>query len=357
MSALLFTPIEVGGLTIPNRICVPPMCQCRADDGLVGAWHMQHYAKLVDSGAGLVVVEATAVSPEGRITTRCLGLYNDAQQRAMAELVENCRKKSEGTRLFVQLSHAGRKGGRADPAREKRVLSCQEWGADLLAPSEGSYFADASAPRVMTEDDIERVIADFAAAAVRAARAGFDGIQLHAAYGYLLHQFLSPATNRRADAWGGDEHARMHFALEVIRAVRAAAPELVLALRVPACDWLPGGLQIEDVALFVKCARNEGVSAVDVSSGGGLDLAQQMPSGRIMVQKYARTIREQTGIVTYAAGNITEPLQAEAIIAAGDADGVCIGREMIRNPQWGRMAAQELHAVVQAPAPYIPAFF
>lgn len=357
MSAFLFTPIEVGGLTIPNRICVPPMCQCRAGDGLAGAWHVQHYGKLVDSGAGLVVVEATAVSPEGRITTRCLGLYNDAQQQAMASLVDSCRKISEQTRLFVQLSHAGRKGGRADPAQEKKVLSRQEWGFDLLAPTEGKYFAGATSARAMTENDIKRVIADFAAAAARAAKAGFDGIQLHAAYGYLLHQFLSPATNRRTDAWGGDAQARMRFALEVIRAVRTAAPGLVLALRVPACDWLPGGLQIEDIAAFVKCAMKEGVAAVDVSSGGGLDLAQQMPSGRIMVQKYSRIIREETGIVAYAAGNITEPLQAEAIIAAGDADGVCIGREMIRNPKWGRMAAQELHAVVQAPAPYIPAFF
>lgn len=357
MSALLFSPITIAGLRLENRICVPPMCQCRADDGLARAWHTMHYGRLMTSGAGLVVVEATAVSAEGRITTRCLGLYNEAQQQALAHLVRECRAVATGPKLFIQLSHAGRKGSRADPAVAKKVLSPGEGGFALIAPSEGAYFVGTPAARAMTQADIERVIEDFAAAARRAAAAGFDGIQLHAAHGYLLHQFLSPVTNRRSDQWGGSLENRMRFALAVISAVRAAAPELPLALRVPACDWIEGGWSLEDTAAFVVRGAQAGVCAVDVSAGGGLDPAQKLPAGHVTVQKFSRVVREASGIVTYVAGNITEPLQAEAVLAAGDADGVCIGREMIRNPNWGWMAAQELHAVVQAPASYIPAFF
>ncbi len=356
MSALLFAPIEIGGVAIANRICVPPMCQCRADDGLVRPWHTMHYGRLMNSGAGLVVVEATAVDPEGRITTRCLGLYNDAQQRALAKLVADCRAVAPSTRLFLQLSHAGRKGSREDPAVGKRVLAPDEGGFALIAPSASSYFAGTPAAREMNEDDIARVIGAFAGAARRAQAAGFDGLQLHAAHGYLLHQFLSPVTNRRTDAWGGDLSGRMRFVLAVIDAVREAAPAMPLALRVPASDWVEGGWQIEDTVSLVKQASARGVCAVDVSAGGGIDPAQKIPAG-VLVQKYSREVRERTGVVTYVAGNITEPLQAEAILAAGDADGICIGREMIRNPNWGWKAAQELHAVVQVPAPYVPAFF
>lgn len=357
MSALLFSPISIGGVAVGNRICVPPMCQCRADEGLARPWHTVHYGRLMNSGAGLVVVEATAVSPEGRITTRCLGLYNDAQQEALAALVRDCRSVASAPKLFVQLSHAGRKGSREDPAVGKRVLTPEEGGFDLIAPTAGCYFAGTSVAREMSEDDIERVVEDFAAAARRAVAACFDGIQLHAAHGYLLHQFLSPVTNRRTDRWGGSRDNRMRFALAVIAAVRDAARDVPLALRVPASDWIDGGWQIEDTVAFVEKAKALGVAAVDVSVGGGIDPAQQLPAGHVMVQKYSRTIRESAGIVTYAAGHITEPLQAEAVLAAGDADGVCIGREMIRNPNWGWKAAQELHAVVQVPAPYIPAFF
>ena len=357
MSALLFSPITIENTTVENRICVPPMCQCRADNGLARPWHTMHYGRLMNSGAGLVVVEATAVSPEGRITTRCLGLYDDAQQQALAKLVHDCRAVAARPKLFIQLSHAGRKGSRDDPARGKRVLSPEEGGFELIAPTAGSYFAGTPAARMMTEDDIERVIADFAAAAARAAAAGFDGIQLHAAHGYLLHQFLSPVTNKRTDRWGGSRDNRMRFALAVIEAVKKAAEGVPLALRLPASDWIEGGWQIEDTVAFVEKARDLGVAAVDVSVGGGIDPAQTLPAGQVMVQKYSRTIREATGIITYAAGHITEPLQAEAVLAAGDADGVCIGREMIRNPNWGWRAAQELHAVVQVPAPYVPAFF
>ena len=355
MSALLFEPLAIGSVTVPNRIAVPPMCQCRADGGLPGAWHTMHYGKLAASGAGLVVVEATAVAPEGRITTRCLGLWSDAHERALAELVRSCKSVAPDTKLFIQLSHAGRKGSRRDPAFGRGTLSPGEGGFELMAPSRSAFEPGAPEAREMTADDIAATVAAFAEAARRAECAGFDGIQLHAAHGYLLHQFLSPLANRRTDAYGGSFANRTRFVLEVLRAVSAAC-SLPVTMRLSAGDCIEGGWTMDDAVAFLKLAEREGLAAADVSIGG-LSPRQNPPVLTVALQAgNARRIKSETGLVVYAVGNITAPLQAEAVLAAGDADGIGIGREMIRNPNWGWNAAQVLNVVVQMPPAYWPAF-
>ena len=353
---LLFSPLTLGKLKLVNRLCVPPMCQYRAKDGVLQAWHRVHYGKLAGSGAGLVVVEATAVTPEGRITPACLGLWNDEQTEAFKALTSECRAVSPETKLMIQLSHSGRKGSRTVPWEESRFLTLQEGGFAIEAPSAVTCGEPESLPREMTEDDIHRVIDAFAAAAKRAQAAGFDGIQIHAAHGYLIHEFLSPVTNRRTDGWGGSLENRMRFGLAVIKAVREAVPDMALAVRVSATDWIEGGWTVEDTVAFLKAARVLGCDAADVSAGG-LDKAQQMPELKPGYQvEYARVVKKETGLVTFAVGLIKEPRQAEAILAAGDADGICVGREMLRNPNWGWTAAQALHAMVAFPPPYLRAF-
>lgn len=356
MTAKLFTEINLGGVAVANRICVPPMCQCQADEGLVTAWHKMHYAKLAASGAGLVVLEATAVRSDGRITTRCLGLYNREQTEAFRALVDECKSVAPDTKLFIQLSHAGRKGSRGDPAKGHKVLTPAEGGFELLAPSAVAFDAAAPEPKEMTEADIEEVIADFGEAAKRAREAGFDGIQLHCAHGYLIHQFLSPVTNRRTDAWGGSLTGRMRFGLAVIEAVRQAVPEMPVMLRVSSGDCIENGWALDDAIAFLKEAKALGVVACDVSAAG-LDPRQKLPEFSVAGQaKTSRRVKDETGLMTYCVGHITEALQAEAILQENDADGIGVGREMIRNPNWGWKAARTLHAVVQVPSAYWAAF-
>lgn len=357
MTARLFTPVHIGSLAVPNRIYVPPMCQCQARDGLPTAWHRMHYGKLVASGAGLVVMEATAVAANGRITTRCLGLYNDEQERALARLVQECKAIAPETRLMIQLSHAGRKGSRGDPALGRCTLTPEQGGFDLVAPSALRFDANAPEPTALTQEGIAELVQAFAQAAVRAARAGFDGIQLHAAHGYLLHEFLSPLTNQRQDAYGGDFARRTRFVLEVLEAVRRAAPNLALMMRVSAGDFVrDGDWTMSEAIALLQLAQNRGLDAADASVGG-LDPAQQLPVLSVPFQaENAKRIKTQTQLVAYAVGNITDPLQAEAILDAQQADGIGIGREMIRNPNWGWGAAQALHAVVQMPSPYWSVF-
>lgn len=332
------------------------MCQCQAVDGLAGAWHRMHYAKLAASGAGLVVVEATAVEPAGRITVRCLGLYNDAQQQAFAKLLAECRAVAPSAKLFIQLSHSGRKGSRCDPALGHRTLPAAEGGFEVVAPSAIRFNAASPVPAELSEADIGGLIAAFADAARRAAAAGFDGIQLHCAHGYLIHEFLSPVTNRRDDRWGGTLENRMRFALEIIRAVRAAVPGMPLMLRVSSGDFVPGGWTMDDALVLLERARELGVAAADASPGG-LSPDQDVPDLTVADQaRLARRIKEQTHLASWCVGRITEALQAEAILQEGSADGIGIGREMIRNPNWGWMAAQVLHASVAMPSAYWAAF-
>lgn len=356
MSARLFEPLALGKITVPNRIAVPPMCQCRADGGLPQAWHSMHYAKMACSGAGLVMVEATAVQMNGRITTRCLALTDDAQQEGLARLVASCKSVAPETKIFLELSHAGRKGGRRDPALGRGTAAGDEGGFALVAPSASRYDDSYPEARALTEEEIFGIITAFAQAARRAGAAGFDGLVLHAAHGYLLHQFLSPVTNRRTDAWGKDAAGRRRFALEVLKAVLGAVPEMPVMMRVSAGDGVPGGWTMDDAVALLKEARALGLTAAEASPGG-LTPEQRLPEPSVAAHAgRARRIRSETGLVSYAVGCITDPMQAEAVLEGGDADGVGIGREMIRNPNWGWMAANVLHEAVQVPVPYWPVF-
>lgn len=355
--ALLFTPLKMGGITLANRICVPPMCRCLAHEGVGSQELIRHYERLAASGAGLVVVEATAVRDDGRITVRCLGLYTDEQEAFFRRLLQAARAAApEGTKFFIQLSHSGRKGSRKDPKTGRGTLLPDQGGFPLMAPSALSYTSDAPLPREMTEADIEGVLRAFETAAARAKRAGFDGIQIHAAHGYLVHQFLSPVTNRRCDAWGGSPEKRRRFASAVVDAVRKGAQDLPVMVRLSACDWIEGGCGIEDAVALVQELAQRGVAAADISSGG-IDPSQQLPGSVTAAHgAFAHRIKEQTGMVTFTSGGIVEPLQAEEILRSQDADAVCIGREMIKNPSWVWAAAQDLSGTALPTAGFVAGF-
>lgn len=355
--ALLFSPLSLQSLVLPNRICVPPMCRCLANDGLGTDALIGHYEQLAASGAGLVVVEATAVTAAGRITTRCLGLYNDEQESFFEHLLKRCRAAApDGTKFFIQLSHSGRKGSRRDPKSGHGTLSPDEGGFELLAPSAKAYTADAPLPKEMSPDDIVAVVNAFEAAAARAKRAGFDGIQVHAAHGYLVHQFLSPVTNLRTDDWGGNPSKRRRFALAVVEAVKKGASGLPVMVRLSANDWLEGGANETDALALAQELQRVGVCAVDVSSGG-VDPAQHLPGTLTAVHAaFAHRIKQEVGMVSFTSGGIVEPLQAEEILRTQQADAVCIGREMVRNPSWVWAAAQSLSGTVQSPVGFMAAF-
>lgn len=355
--ALLFTPLTLGGLELSNRVCVPPMCCCLANNGLGSQELIGHYEKLAASGAGLVVVEATAVQENGRITTRCLGLYNDAQQQFFAQLLTACRAAApQSTKFFIQLSHSGRKGSRRDPKTGHGTLLPQQGGFALIAPSAKPYTSDSPVPRAMTENDIESVVNAFAKAARRAREVGFDGIQIHAAHGYLIHQFLSPVTNERTDNWGGNLQNRERFALAVADAVKKEAGDLPVMVRLSATDWIEGGNGQKEALDLALRLQEHGVCAVDVSSGG-VDPAQRLPASITSTHTaFAHRIKQETGLVTFTSGGIVEPLQAEEILRTQEADAVCIGREMVKNPGWVWAAAQSLAGSLQQPAGFVSAF-
>ncbi|MCF0253656.1 MAG: oxidoreductase, partial [Duodenibacillus sp.] len=326
MASKLFSPAAVGRLRLANRLCVPPMCQYMADEGEAGPWHLGHYGKLAGSGAGLVVLEAVAVSSEGRITDGCLGAYGDAQQRSLARVAAHCKALAPEVRLVAQLSHAGRKARASRPWEPWRADS----GRPSLAPSAVAFSPEYKTPQAMTEAQIEDVIGAFAAAAARIAAAGFDGVQVHAAHGYLIHQFLSPLANRRGDRWGGSLENRMRFGLEVLRAVRASAPELALHLRVSATDWADGGWDCGQTVAFAREAAAIGCELVDVSSGG-LCPQQRLPA---LCEGYqaglARRVREEAGVPVAAVGLITHARFAEGLLEEGAADIVDVGRAVLR---------------------------
>ncbi len=347
MAARLFTPISLGGMVLSNRICVPPMCQCMAAGGMAQPWHADHYSRLAKSGAGLLVIECTAVSEQGRITGKDLGLWNDEQGHALGGLVASVRAAAPDTRICVQISHAGRKAMMLDadaPAEE--IVSC----------SALPYDERSATPVQLDEAGIRGIIEAFAQAAERAYLAGVDGVQIHAAHGYLIHQFFSPVSNRRTDAWGGSLENRMRFGLNVIEAIRKRVPKLPLMLRIAATDWIEGGWQESDAVEFVRRAADLGVVAVDVTAGG-LSPQQKSPQKEPGYQVcYASAIKRGTGLPTAASGLITDPLQAEGILVSGQADLVSVGRGVLHNPSWGWMAAQSLNAFGAIPPPYFGAF-
>jgi NADPH2 dehydrogenase len=337
----LFTPVRLGSVSLPNRIMISPMCQYSANDGNVNGWHKAHLGSLALSGAGLLCVEATAVSPEGRITPNCVGLYNDDNQKALHSLVGMLREASP-VKLMIQLGHAGRKASSAQPWHGGELLSLDKGGWETLGPSALPHKAGERAPRAMTRADIERVIADFATAAKRVRALGFDAIEVHAAHGYLLHQFLSPLANARDDDYGGSLENRMRLALQVFAAVReAGGSEVAVGARLSATDWVDGGWRIDDCVVLAKRLQAAGADFLDVSSAGVSPL-QKIAIGPGYQVGFAERIRREVTIPVITVGLITEPQQAEDILQADQADIVALARAFIANPRWAWRAAAEL---------------
>ncbi|AZW11533.1 NADH:flavin oxidoreductase/NADH oxidase [Bordetella bronchiseptica] len=352
MSAL-FSALQIGALELPNRIVVSPMCQYSAREGQANEWHMQHLMQLALSGAGLVMVEATAVEPRGRISHGCLGLYSDATEAALARVLAAARAvAAPQARLGIQLAHAGRKGAADAPWLGGRPLAPQAGAWRCVAPSATPFAEGWPTPQALDEEGIAGVIEAFGAAARRAARLGFDVVELHAGHGYLLHQFQSPLANARTDAWGGTAAGRQRLALAVARRMREALPAgCVLGARITGTDWLPGGLDIEDAVSLAGQLRQAGADYVCVTSGFVVRGAR-IPFGPGYQAGLAEQVRRRTGMPVRAVGGIADPRQAQAIIETGQADQVALARAFLADPRWVWRAAETLGA----PAYYAPQY-
>lgn len=352
--SVLFSPLPQRGLVLRNRIAVSPMCQYSAVDGLPDTWHLVHLGSRAVGGAGLVMTEAAAVSPEGRISPDDAGLWNDAQAQAWAPIAAFLR--AQGAVPAVQLAHAGRKASTFAPWRGRGAVPVADGGWQVVAPSALAYNADYPSPQALDAAGIARVVDDFRASAVRALDAGFEVVELHAAHGYLLHQFLSPLSNTRDDAWGGSFDNRVRVVLDVVDAVRGVWPErLPLWVRISASDWVEGGWDIEQSVALARLLKGRGVDLVDTSSGGlsPLQSIEAVPDYQV---PFARRIREDVGIATGAVGLITTPAQAERIVADGDADIVLLARELLRDPYFPRRAARALGVEIETPDQYLRAW-
>ncbi|MBP8232797.1 MAG: NADH:flavin oxidoreductase/NADH oxidase [Rhizorhabdus sp.] len=352
-AAKLFQPLTVGGLTLDNRIVIAPMCQYSAEDGAMTDWHIQHLGQLAASGAGLLTIEATAVEPEGRISFADVGLWDDRTEAAMARVLEAVRRHSTMP-IAIQLAHAGRKASTDLPWRGGAQLAPDHAnGWQTVAPSALPFEASENAPTALDKAGLDRIRDAFADAARRSARLGLDAIQIHGAHGYLLHEFLSPLSNRREDAYGGSLENRMRFPLEVFDAVRAAFPaDRPVSVRVSGTDWVEGGWDIEQTIAFAKALEARGAAAIHVSSGG-LDPRQAIPVGPNYQVPLARAVREAVSIPVVAVGLITEYEQAEAILATGDADLIGLARTLLYDPRWPWHAAAHFGAQVKVPPQYL----
>jgi 2,4-dienoyl-CoA reductase-like NADH-dependent reductase (Old Yellow Enzyme family) len=350
--AKLFEPLTLRGLTLPHRIFMAPMCQYSATGGLAGPWHIRHYAERALGGAALVVVEATAVLPEGRISAWDLGLWNDGQAEALSRLCDAVHEA--GAKIAVQLAHAGRKASTRRPWEGSGALPESEGGWPVIGPGAEAFDPGYAAPRAMDGGDIRAVIDAFGEAGRRAARAGFDAVELHAAHGYLLHQFLSPLCNHRQDGYGGGFEGRSRLALEAVDALRSAIPSsMPLLARLSATDWLPGGWDLEECSLLGRALAGRGVDFIDVSSGG-LAANAKPPVGPGYQAGLAARIKEASGVAVGAVGLITTIEQAQQIVLSGAADAVSLGRLLLRDPYWPlRQLPPELR---RAPAQYLRAY-
>jgi len=347
----LFSPLKQRSLTLPNRIVVSPMCQYSSIDGHASDWHLVHLGSRAIGGAGTVITEAAAVSPEGRITPGDLGIWSDAHIPQLSRIVEFL--KANGSVPGIQLAHAGRKASMAPPWEKSRTIPPAEGGwENVVAPSAARYSPSYPLPHELDRAGMDKVIADFAAATHRAAQAGFLLAEVHAAHGYLAHEFLSPLSNLRTDEYGGSLANRARFPLEIVRTVRANFPDhLPVWVRVSSVDWVEGGLSLEDSIAFARLIQAEGIDLIDVSSGGN-DPRQQIPAGPGYQVGNAERIRRETGLATGAVGFITEPAQADQIIRTGQADVVLIAREMLRDPYWPIHAAEALQQPPSYPVQY-----
>jgi 2,4-dienoyl-CoA reductase-like NADH-dependent reductase (Old Yellow Enzyme family) len=345
----LFSPIKLGQVELPNRIVVSPMCQYSADDGTANDWHLGHLGMLANSGAALVIVEATHVTRQGRITHGCMGVYSDDNEAALARVIAHCRRA--GTAKWgIQLAHAGRKASSQRPWEGGGALQEGQDRWETIAPSPIPFGPNWHIPRVATLDDIARVREAFVNSARRSVRIGFDAIELHYAHGYLAHSFLSPVSNHRTDQYGGSLENRMRFGLEIAKAVRAVVPRsIALGARITGNDWRENGLSTHDAVTYSMALKAAGLDYIDVSSGG-ITADTRNPTTPGYNVPIAEQIKRDTGVATRVVGLITTPSQAEAIVAEGKADMVALARGMLDDPRWGWHAAAALGGeVVRVP--------
>jgi 2,4-dienoyl-CoA reductase-like NADH-dependent reductase (Old Yellow Enzyme family) len=350
----LFSPLNVGPIRVPNRIVVSPMCQYSADDGSATDWHAAHIPALAMSGAGLVILEATAVERIGRITHGCLGLYSDSNERRLRDVVASARAFAPaGTKFGIQLAHAGRKASNQRPWEGGAPLGPDQDPWPVVGPSAIAFDNGWQIPAALDEVGMVRIRDAFVAAAIRSHRIGLDLIELHMAHGYLLHSFFSPISNRRDDAYGRDLDGRMRLLLEIARAVRAVVPSGTVALgaRITGTDWRDDGVTPDDAVVLARALKEAGLDYVCVSSGGGAP-GVRVPVGPNYQVPFAERVKREVGILTQAVGMIVTPSAAEAVIAEGRADQVAIARGILDDPRWGYHAATELGAEIALPAPY-----
>lgn len=352
MSPCLFSPFALRNVALANRIVVSPMCQYSAVDGRATDWHTIHWGQLLQSGAGMFTIEATAVSAIGRITYGCLGLYDDACEQAIGERLAIARANAPPMPVAMQLAHAGRKGSSRVPWEGGQLIPVDQGGWLPLAPSRIAQLEHEPRPKAIDAAALARIKREFAGAAGRALRIGIDALELHMAHGYLLHEFLSPISNKRDDAYGGSFENRIRLPMEVFDAVRKRWPEdKPLGVRISATDWVDGGWTIDDSIALVRRLQAAGCDWIDVSSGG-ISPAQKIPLGPGYQVPLARAIRATTSIPTMTVGLITDAKQAEAIVKARDADLVAMARAMLWDPRWPWHAAATLGAQIQAPTQY-----
>jgi 2,4-dienoyl-CoA reductase-like NADH-dependent reductase (Old Yellow Enzyme family) len=352
--SLLFSPFKLtsprGGLELANRIVVAPMCQYSCVDGAAANWHLAHWTSLLNSGAGLMTIEATGVTAEGRITPDCLGLWDERTEQAMGSTLARARKLAPSMPVCIQLSHAGRKASSAAPWRGGQLLSQAEGGWQPVGPSALPQLPNEAPPTALSLQQMAQIKNAFVIAAQRALRIGIDAIELHGAHGYLLHQFLSPLANQRTDDYGGSPENRMRWPLEVFAAVRQVF-DGPLGMRVSATDWVDGGWDLAQTTEFARRLKASGCDFIHVSTGGASPL-QKIPVGPAFQVPFASEIRKASGLVTTAVGLITQPQQAEDILQAGDADLIAMARALLYKPRWPWEAAAALGGQVTASAPY-----
>jgi len=349
MPSALFSPATLRGLTLPNRVVVSPMCQYNSENGSATDWHLMHLGQFSLGAGALVMTEATNVNRVGRISLKCATLCSDENEAALKRVIEFCRKYGVA-KHGLQLGHAGRKGSTHPPAAGGKPLKPEEGAWETVAPSALPFAPDWHTPRALTKQEIDSLKGDFVASVKRAERIGYDLVELHAGHGYLLHQFLSPISNRRTDEYGGSLENRMHLVLETFAAMRAAWPaDKPMGARVSATDWVEGGWTPEDTVVLARELKKLGCDYLDCSSGA-LDPRQQLPLKAGYQVPFAEKVRREAGIATMTVGLITGARQAEEIIASGKADFICLARGAMWDPRWAWHAAEELGAET----PYAP---
>ena len=337
-------------MQLPNRVVVAPMCQYSAVEGEASDWHLMHWGNLLNSGAGLFIIEATAVSPEGRITPYCLGLWDQKTQTALEDKLLRARKLAPKTRVFIQLAHAGRKASSAAPWQGGQILPSESGGWETQAPSAIPQLDGERNPHELSTAEMQVIIKNFVESARRAKTIGIDGIELHAAHGYLLHQFLSPIANQRQDQYGGSLENRMRFVLELFSAVRKEWGG-VLGVRLSASDWIENGWSLEESVELTQRLKSLGCDYIHVSSGG-ISPKQKIQLGPNYQVPFAKEIKQKTGMATMAVGLITEPIQAEEILQNHEADLIALARAFLYKPRWVWEAAAALQGHVSASPQY-----